>query len=184
MITTVGLSLGSIPEPNARWRIVVKAPWTTDGAKLGARWYDGTGSGGFLNVGADNGLSSMALGAPASRPVSSGRYFCMDVRFFADPPALSVSELARQWTERLGGEVLRVKRVNDGESSSAGAIDRGKELETAVNDDGGFLETLGDTVDATRQAGKTAADTLQLLAWAVIIGGIVYMVARVRLRSS
>lgn len=181
MITTIGLDLGTIPHGGDKWRLVVRDKGLTpNGATLGRRWYNGEGSG-YSGVFADNGISTMQKGYPASQPVSSGAYFCMDVRFPSVPPALPLSQLALDWTARLGGEVVRVKRVPAGESSSAGQSDRVAQLEAAIEDaPRGFLGTVADTAKGAADAGQKALDVLQLAFWAVIIGGVVYLYSKAR----
>jgi hypothetical protein len=98
----------------------------------------------------------------------------MDVRFTSTPVMLPLSTLAEDWTERLGGQVVRVKRVPAGESSSAGQSDRVSQLQQAIAD------APVSAVTQIRRTGERALDVLQLMAWAVIIGGVVYLFSKAR----
>jgi len=179
MIKTLGLDTGSMPLGGEKWRIVVRdtSRLSPNGDALGRRWYNGEGSG-FYGAFADVGLASLQKGFPASVPSAQGAYFVMDVRFPTLPVALPLSSLVRDWTERLGGEVVRVKRIPNGETAAEGQADRASQLQAAVSEA---------PKPASRPSGRNVIsdtiDTLQLLTWAVIIGGLVYLYTRAKVAS-
>lgn len=173
----VDLGLGSLPSGGDKWRLVVRNDGIRgDGASLGARWYNGAGSGGLFGGYSDNGMSTLGKGFPASQPVSSGEYFCLDVKFPSNPPQEPLSSLVRFWEANLGGQVVRVKEIRAGESSQAGRDDRAAQLQAALED-----APLGPVEELKRKADR-ALTTLQILGLAVIVAGGVYLVARSRSR--
>lgn len=171
MLKTIDLDVGSMPLAGEKWRVVVRddSKLSPNGDKLGRRWYDGKGSG-YFGALADNGLASLQKGWPASVPAAQGAYFVMDVRFSSIPVAMPLSSLVRDWEDRLGGQVVRVKRVPTGETSAAAASDRVTQLSAALSEAPKPTPRKG-AADVIGQG----LDTLQLLFWTVIIGGLVYL---------
>lgn len=177
-LKTLGLGLASVPLAGERWRIVVKDNTISpSGAELGARWYNGTGSG-YFGYAADEGLATLQKGFPTSVPVAQGSFFVMDVKFPTTVPVtLPLSTLAQEWAERMGGEVVRVKKIPLGESTTDATTDRGVQLSGAITDS-------APKPGAPKPKGTVgqAIDLLQLMTWAVIIGGLVYLYAQARVK--
>lgn len=176
-----GLSLGSSPLAGDKWRCVVANVThfavlqeiltfglaTTDTQQLAKGWFEG--------------VAAAGIGFPAAQPIAKGELFVVDMKFTdVSATLLPLSAIVNRW-EQLNPhtQVVRIERIPAGESNDAATNGRVRALEVA----GGELaksEASTDPVEQLKQAGRTAVNTLQLLFWAVIIGGGAYIIARAR----
>lgn len=180
-VTLQDLSLGSSPVAGEKWRVVVANVTrfgalqelltfgfaTTDTQELAKAWFEG--------------VAAAQLGFPAAMPVAQGELFVVDMKF-SDVSAtlLPLSAIINRW-EQLNPhtQVVRVERVSRTESSEGAVTGRVRALSVAAGDYANAKKESS-PVEDLKNAGKTALTTLQLLFWAVIIGGGVYLVSKAR----
>lgn len=176
-----GLELGSSPIAGEKWRVVVANDShlvalrelltfgfaTTDTQELAKAWFEG--------------VAAAGLGFPANQPVAQGELFVVDMKFTdVSATLLPLSAIINRWEQLTPStQVVRVERVSRTESADAAIQGRTRALTQAAKDVQADAKATS-PVEELKQAGKTAVNTLQLLFWAVIVGGGAYIIARAR----
>lgn len=175
-----GLSLGSSPLAGDKWRCVVANVTryaalqelltfgfaTTDTQELATAWFEGAAAGG--------------LGFPAAQPIARGELFVVDMKFTDQSATLMpLSGIVNRWEQLTPHtQVVRVERIPAGESNDAATNGRVRALDKASEQ---VMAAKGSSpIEDLKSAGRTAVNTLQLLFWAVIVGGAAYIIARAR----
>lgn len=176
-----GLTLGSSPLAGEKWRCVVANVThfallqeiatfglaTTDTQQLATAWFEG--------------VAAAGIGFPAAQPIAKGELFVVDMKFTdISATLLPLSAIVNRWEQLTPHtQVVRIERILPGESNDAATQGRVRALDQA-SADVRKAESSTDPIAKLQRAGETAVNTLQLLFWAVIIGGAVYLVARAR----
>ncbi len=170
------LELGSTPLPGEKWRVVVANVSrlrflqelvtlgfaSTDTQEKAKGWFEG--------------LASLGLGYPATQPVAQGELFVLDVRFGSSESLLPLSAIVQRWEQVTPAtQVIYIARVNPSEDSTQGALERGRALQEA----GVEIKKLDPTpLEEIREGGRQAVTVLKLAFYAVIVGGLAYLVAK------
>lgn len=180
-VTLKNLTLGSSPIAGEKWRVVVANITrfaalqeiltlgfaTTDTQELAKGWFEG--------------VAAAGLGFPANQPVARGELFVVDMKFTdVSATLMPLSGILNRW-EQLNPhtQVIRVERISASEGADA-AINGRVDALNAATEEVEKQSASTDPVEKLKQAGQTAVNTLQLLFWAVIIGGGAYIIARAR----
>jgi len=175
-----GLELGSMPIANERWRVVVAnvtrfkvtkelltLGWaTTDTESLAQAWYSNA--------------ASAQLGFPSAQPVAQGELFVVDMKFSGLSAALlPLSAILNRWEQTTPNtQVVAVSRVPATENSTQGQAARSSALNVAAAELEKAQRANPSPAEKLASAGRTAITTIQVGFWAVIVGGLAYLVAK------